>query len=183
MTHNTRVSEYTAWVNRHATPLGWCAWVCEHLVRCGRMDGHLWTTFTRTHRLPSFAPSTTLHAHTYTLTHYPLLPHTIYRHMSTPDVTCGGEAAKRGEKKECLLQTCAPQGGTGHCAPGASQVCPCRAPGNCEFVVSAYTRLPPFTIHTASSVRDVFGCASRLPNPHGDPRSCRRFVGWAHDDK
>ena len=29
---------------------------------------------------------------------------------------------------------CAPEG-TGHCAPAASQVCPCRAAGNGEFVV------------------------------------------------
>ena len=39
-------------------------------------------------------------------------------------------------------QTCAPQGGTGHCAPGASQVCPCRAAGNCEFVVGEMASRP-----------------------------------------
>ena len=41
-----------------------------------------------------------------------------------------------------LTQTCAPQGGTGHCAPGASQVCPCRAAGNCEFVVGEMASRP-----------------------------------------
>jgi hypothetical protein len=41
-----------------------------------------------------------------------------------------------------LSQTCAPQGGTGHCAPGASQVCPCRAAGNCEFVVGEMASRP-----------------------------------------
>ena len=39
-------------------------------------------------------------------------------------------------------QTCAPPGGTGHCAPGASQVCPCRAAGNCEFVVGEMASRP-----------------------------------------
>ena len=39
-------------------------------------------------------------------------------------------------------QTCAPQGGTGHCAPGASPVCPCRAAGNCEFVVGEMASQP-----------------------------------------
>ena len=51
----------------------------EHLVRCGRMDGHLWTTFTRTHRLPSFAPSTTLHTHTHSP---PAAPPYIYAYVN-----------------------------------------------------------------------------------------------------
>ena len=39
-------------------------------------------------------------------------------------------------------QTCAPPGGMGHCAPGPRPVCPCRAAGNCEFVVGEMASRP-----------------------------------------
>ena len=46
-------------------------------------------------------------------------------------------------KVQCGTQTCAAQGGTGHCAPAASQVCPCRAAGIGEFVVGEMASQPP----------------------------------------
>ena len=39
-------------------------------------------------------------------------------------------------------QTCAPPGGTGHCAPGPRPVCPCRAVGHREFVVGETASRP-----------------------------------------
>ena len=85
MTHNTRVSEYTAWVNR------WCDhhWggvhgLCEHLVRCGRKDGHLWTIHSLAPIVYPLSLRPQLSTHTHTHTHSPPLPHPIYTHMSTP---------------------------------------------------------------------------------------------------
>ena len=67
-----------------------------------------------------------------------------------------------------LSATCAPQGGTGHCAPGASPVCSCRAAGNCEFVVGEMASQPRPPLPLRAVVRGAPDTRRRtgLTSPH-----------------